>query len=43
LTGIIEKYIRQYPYEWGGWMHNRWKSRTLEEQSIIDALNAAKK
>ena len=25
LTGIIEKYIRRYPAEWG-WIHRRWKS-----------------
>ena len=38
LTKIIEGYIRRYPHEWGGWMHKRWKSRTLEEQSVIDRL-----
>lgn len=26
ITRIIEKYIRQYPQEWG-WIHRRWKSR----------------
>jgi len=26
ITTIIEKYIRQYPAEWG-WMHRRWKSQ----------------
>ena len=26
ITQIIERYIRQYPEEWG-WMHRRWKSR----------------
>ena len=26
LTGIIEKYIRKYPAEWG-WIHRRWKSQ----------------
>jgi KDO2-lipid IV(A) lauroyltransferase len=26
LTGIIESYIRKYPWEWG-WMHRRWKSQ----------------
>jgi len=26
LTKIIETYIRQYPHEWGGWMHLRWKT-----------------
>ena len=29
LTKIIERYIRRYPYEWGGWMHRRWKSRPV--------------
>lgn len=28
LTKIIEKYIRLYPSEWGGWMHRRWKGAT---------------
>ena len=27
LTKIIERQIRQHPYEWGGWMHRRWKSQ----------------
>ena len=26
ITNLIERYIRQYPHEWG-WMHRRWKSR----------------
>ena len=26
ITTIIERYIRQYPQEWG-WMHRRWKSQ----------------
>jgi len=26
LTDIIERYIREYPAEWG-WIHRRWKSR----------------
>ena len=26
ITNIIEKYIRQYPAEWG-WMNKRWKSK----------------
>lgn len=26
LTGIIERYIREYPAEWG-WIHRRWKSK----------------
>lgn len=30
LTNIIERYIRQYPHEWG-WMHRRWKSRPAEK------------
>lgn len=29
LTKIIEGYIRRYPYEWGGWMHRRWKSKPV--------------
>jgi len=29
LTKIIEEYIRRYPYEWGGWMHRRWKSKQV--------------
>ena len=39
ITKIIEKYIRERPYEWGGWMHNRWKSKTIEEQKVIDSVN----
>ncbi|MCA9401030.1 MAG: lysophospholipid acyltransferase family protein [Candidatus Omnitrophica bacterium] len=39
ITEVIEKKIRQYPHEWGGWMHKRWKSRTIEEQTYLDALN----
>ncbi len=27
ITAVIEKYVREYPYEWGGWMHRRWKSQ----------------
>ena len=27
LTKIIEKYIRLYPHEWGGWLHRRWKTK----------------
>ena len=38
LTKLIEDRIRERPYEWGGWMHKRWKSRTIEEQRIIDML-----
>ena len=29
ITNIIEKYIRQYPAEWG-WMNKRWKSKPTE-------------
>ena len=39
LTKVIEKMIRQYPDQWGGWMHKRWKSRTIEEQTVIDRMN----
>ncbi|MBF0385283.1 MAG: hypothetical protein HQL27_05370 [Candidatus Omnitrophica bacterium] len=38
ITAIIEKYIRNAPHEWGGWMHKRWKTRTNEEQAVIDRL-----
>jgi KDO2-lipid IV(A) lauroyltransferase len=27
LTKIIEEYVRRYPAQWGGWMHNRWKTK----------------
>lgn len=30
ITQIIERYVRQYPQEWG-WMHRRWKSSSTEE------------
>jgi len=42
MTAVIEAQIRLNPYQWGGWMHNRWKARTIEEQTIIDALNEKK-
>ena len=29
ITNIIEKYIRQYPSEWG-WMNKRWKSKPTD-------------
>ena len=29
ITNIIERYIRQYPAEWG-WMNKRWKSKPTE-------------
>jgi KDO2-lipid IV(A) lauroyltransferase len=32
ITNIIEKYIRQYPAEWG-WMNKRWKSKPSENNS----------
>jgi len=38
LTKIIEDRIRENPHMWGGWMHKRWKSRTVEEQSLLDKL-----
>ena len=31
ITQIIEKYVRQYPQEWG-WMHRRWKSKPAEQK-----------
>ncbi len=30
ITQIIEKYVREYPHEWG-WMHRRWKSKPKGE------------
>ena len=33
ITQVIERYVRQYPQEWG-WMHRRWKSRPSEQQEI---------
>lgn len=38
MTQLIEDQIRAVPHEWAGWMHKRWKSRTREEQTIIDRL-----
>ena len=32
ITNIIEKYIRQYPTEWG-WMNKRWKSKPTGNSS----------
>ncbi|HBG60920.1 MAG TPA: hypothetical protein DDX37_03650 [Candidatus Omnitrophica bacterium] len=32
-TRIIERYVRQYPHEWGGWMHKRWKTEYSEFSS----------
>jgi len=33
ITQVIERYIREYPQEWG-WMHRRWKTqpKTMENQ-----------
>jgi KDO2-lipid IV(A) lauroyltransferase len=31
ITAIIEKYVRQYPAEWG-WMNKRWKSKENSSQ-----------
>jgi len=38
LTKIIEAKVRERPHEWGGWMHKRWKSRTIEDQRSRDDL-----
>ncbi|VAW15548.1 hypothetical protein MNBD_BACTEROID05-256, partial [hydrothermal vent metagenome] len=27
LTKVIESTVRQNPHEWGGWMHERWKTK----------------
>jgi len=27
LTKIIEDFIERYPNQWGGWLHNRWKTK----------------
>ncbi len=32
ITGVIERYIRAYPAEWG-WMHRRWKSQPTMSQN----------
>lgn len=29
LTKIIEQHIRHSPYQWGGWLHRRWKSQPV--------------
>ena len=29
ITNVIERYIRQYPQEWG-WIHRRWKARPAQ-------------
>jgi Kdo2-lipid IVA lauroyltransferase/acyltransferase len=33
ITQIIERYVRQYPEEWG-WMHRRWKGRSTGKTTI---------
>ncbi len=27
LTAVIEKFVRRYPLQWGGWLNKRWASR----------------
>ena len=34
ITRIIERYIRQYPQEWG-WMHRRWKSQPSDPSQVV--------
>ena len=36
ITKVIEQQVRKVPSEWGGWMHKRWKSKTVQEQEKID-------
>lgn len=43
ITEVIERYVRRYPHEWGGWIHKRWKSKPVEEQIIIDRLRGGHK
>ncbi len=38
LTKVIEKFIRRYPYEWGGWLHRRWKTKRSEAEEQKDLL-----
>lgn len=28
MTAIIEKYVRKYPLQWGGWLNKRWSETT---------------
>ena len=39
ITNVVERYIRQYPAEWG-WMHRRWKSQPKSEELRDMNLNA---
>jgi Kdo2-lipid IVA lauroyltransferase/acyltransferase len=39
MTRMIEARIREVPHEWAGWMHKRWKTRTIEEQTEIDRIH----
>ena len=39
ITKVIERYIREYPQEWG-WMHRRWKSQPKPDQLRDVNLNA---
>ena len=34
ITNIIERYIRQYPHEWG-WMHRRWKTKPPAGETVM--------
>ena len=38
ITQVIERYVRQYPQEWG-WMHRRWKSRPSSKQEAGELEN----
>jgi Kdo2-lipid IVA lauroyltransferase/acyltransferase len=40
ITGIIERYIREYPQEWS-WIHRRWKSRPRVKAAPEAMENAA--
>ena len=33
ITAIIERYVRQYPEEWG-WMHRRWKTQPIKNNKV---------
>jgi KDO2-lipid IV(A) lauroyltransferase len=34
FTQLIEKYVRAYPEQWTRWVHNRWKTRPIEEMKM---------